>query len=196
GINSGISSLGPYADPSNTATARSILNNDKFRNIILSLVSTFGLYLISSLMMLDPWHIFTCAFISLFANSLLYAIYSWGNRPETPKESGSKEAKDVKSSTVPTVEVSVPEDINSVYQLAVQEVRRKSSKEVTIATPKQKREDSRKSFRTKVVLAWVFSNIILITIISSLGNSQASVIDGYMAFILWSVAGLAAFRFF
>ncbi|CAG8816088.1 16302_t:CDS:2, partial [Gigaspora margarita] len=120
-------------------------------------------------------------------------IFSW---PETPKESGSKEAKDVKSSTVPTVEVSVPEDINSVYQLAVQEVRRKSSKEVTIATPKQKREDARKSFRTKVVLAWVFSNIILITIISSLGNSQASVIDGYMAFILWSVAGLAAFRFF
>ncbi|KAF0536245.1 glycosyltransferase family 2 protein [Gigaspora margarita] len=207
GINSGISSLGPNIDPSTTATAKSILNNDKFRNIILSLVSTFGLYLISSLMMLDPWHIFTCAIqyiILLPFYVIILNIYAfcnihdvtWGNRPETPKESGSKEAKDVKSSTVPTVEVSVPEDINSVYQLAVQEVRRKSSKEVTIATPKQKREDARKSFRTKVVLAWVFSNIILITIISSLGNSQPSVIDGYMAFILWSVAGLAAFRFF
>ncbi|CAG8769518.1 5817_t:CDS:2, partial [Ambispora leptoticha] len=97
----------------------------------------------------------------------------WGNRPETAKKLKEK-ATDVESTSgVPTVEVSVPEDVNDVYQQAVQEVRRKPSKDVTIATPQQKREDARKSFRTK-----------------------KSVIDIYMGVILWSVAGLAGFRFF
>ncbi|CAG8557181.1 23791_t:CDS:2, partial [Dentiscutata erythropus] len=139
-------------------------------------------------------YIYLLLIIVQFIFALGHRPQGWGNRPELPKP--TKEAKGVESSSVPTVEVSVPEDINAVYQLAVQAVRRKASKEVTISTPKQKKEDARKSFRTKVVLAWVFSNIILIAIIVYVGSSQAAVTDGYMAFILWSVAGLAAFRFF
>ncbi|CAG8465099.1 7884_t:CDS:2 [Racocetra persica] len=171
GIDVGVASLGPNADLKSTATANAILSNTTFFSIILSLVSTFGLYLIASLMI-------------------------WGNRPETAKKLKEK-ATDVESTSgVPTVEVSVPEDVNDVYQQAVQEVRRKPSKDVTIATPQQKREDARKSFRTKVVLSWVFSNIILVTLIANLGHSQKSVIDIYMGVILWSVAGLAGVRFF
>ncbi|CAG8506965.1 11619_t:CDS:2 [Cetraspora pellucida] len=207
GIDVGVASLGGNPDFKTTATAKAVLGNTTFRNIILSLVSTYGLYLIASLMMFDPWHMFTCilqyiillpfyvVILNIYAFCNIHDV-SWGNRPETAKKLKEK-ATDVESTSgVPTVEVAFPEDVNVVYQAAVQEIRRKPSKDVTIATLNQKREDSRKSFRTKVVLSWVFSNIVLITVISNLGNSQQSVIDIYLAIVLWSVAGLAGFRFF
>lgn len=39
--------------------ARTIVRNAAFRNIILSLVSTYGLYIIMSLLYMDPWHMIT-----------------------------------------------------------------------------------------------------------------------------------------
>jgi len=33
-----------------------VFGNKIFRNIVLSLVATYGLYIISSLLALDPWH--------------------------------------------------------------------------------------------------------------------------------------------
>ncbi|CAG8484061.1 7781_t:CDS:2 [Cetraspora pellucida] len=206
GIDVGVGSL-QNPDFKSTATAKAVLGNATFRDIILSLVSTYGLYLIASLMMFDPWHMLTCILqyiillpfyviiLNIYAFCNIHDV-SWGNRPETAKKLKEK-ATDVDSTSgIPTVEVAFPEDVNVVYQAAVEEIRRKPSKDVTIATPNQKREDSRRSFRTKVVLSWVFSNIVLITVISHLSNPQNSVIDIYLAIILWSVAGLAGFRFF
>jgi chitin synthase len=37
-----------------------------FRDLVISTLSTYGLYLLSSLMHLDPWHIFTCMIQYLF----------------------------------------------------------------------------------------------------------------------------------
>jgi len=37
-------------------SAGEIFGDKIFRNIVLSLVATYGLYIISSLLALDPWH--------------------------------------------------------------------------------------------------------------------------------------------
>ncbi|CAG8689808.1 13874_t:CDS:1, partial [Ambispora leptoticha] len=100
----------------------------------------------------------------------------------------------VSSSGKPTVEVTVPEDVNDVYKQALDAVRQPKVDDVSIATPSQKKEDSRKSFRTMVVLLWIFSNALLIIVVTYV-SGDASRTDKYMAIILWSVAGLAAFRF-
>ncbi len=41
-------------------TPDAVLKNRIFRNIILSLVATYGLYIIASLMAFDPWHMRGC----------------------------------------------------------------------------------------------------------------------------------------
>ncbi|CAG8734176.1 7671_t:CDS:2, partial [Racocetra fulgida] len=51
----------------------------------------------------------------------------------------------VSSSGKPTVEVTVPEDVNDVYKQALDAVRQPKVDDVSIATPSQKKEDSRKS---------------------------------------------------
>lgn len=37
-------------------TAAAVFGNTIFRNIILSLLATYGLYIVASLFALDPWH--------------------------------------------------------------------------------------------------------------------------------------------
>lgn len=36
--------------------AGEVFGNKIFRNIVLSLIATYGLYIVSSLLALDPWH--------------------------------------------------------------------------------------------------------------------------------------------
>ena len=44
----------------NVSTANAILGNPTFRNVILSLSSTYGLWLVASFLFFEPWHMFTC----------------------------------------------------------------------------------------------------------------------------------------
>ena len=37
-------------------TANTVFGNKIFRNIVLSLVATYGLYILASILALDPWH--------------------------------------------------------------------------------------------------------------------------------------------
>ena len=43
----------------NVSTASAILNNSTFRNIVLSVVATYGLYFLASFMFFEPWHMFS-----------------------------------------------------------------------------------------------------------------------------------------
>ncbi|CAG8552575.1 5818_t:CDS:2 [Gigaspora rosea] len=113
-------------------------------------------------------------------------------RPDATK---LQKAVNVESSNgKPTVEVAMPEDVNDVYNQALRAISQPKVEDVSIATPQQKKEDSRKSFRTMVVLLWIFSNALLIVAVTYASGDQSRT-DLYMAIILWSVAGLAAFRF-
>ena len=70
-------------------------------------------------------------------------------------------------------------------------------------TAAEKQEDYYKAFRSRVVLVWLICNFALVAVVLStagLERISASTDDTtkstiYMAVVLWSVAGLSAFKF-
>ncbi|KAI5479453.1 chitin synthase, glycosyltransferase family 2 protein [Pseudohyphozyma bogoriensis] len=194
-------------------SASDIFANSIFRNIVISLLSTYGLYLIGSLLFLDPSHMFT-SFLQylLLAPSWtniinVYAFcnvqdVTWGNRPEEKPQHdlGAAPAKGDGG-----VDVAVPtdeKDINAAYDDACHVLASKAPPEVTTVDPETAMTDSYRAIRTNVVLAWTLSNGALVAAIISTSASNSNSTDGtsakvngYMSFLLFSVAGLAAFRF-
>ncbi|KDN43748.1 hypothetical protein RSAG8_05938, partial [Rhizoctonia solani AG-8 WAC10335] len=97
-----------------------------------------------------------------------------------------------------TVEASVPtdqRDINAAYEDAMAVLNSKPPVENTKRDAATKQEDYYRSFRTNVLLSWTLSNALLAAVVTSATKTNATAVGGYMSFILYSVAGLAAFRF-
>jgi chitin synthase len=101
-------------------------------------------------------------------------------------------------------EVEVPveqKDINAAYEEARSELARQPEEEVKHRSKADKQDDYYKGFRTRVVLFWILSNGALVAGITNASETLNNMFpeeersNNYMAFILWSVAGLAAFRF-
>ncbi|GAA6064671.1 hypothetical protein JCM10212_001787, partial [Sporobolomyces blumeae] len=186
-----------------------VFGNATFRNIIISMVSTYGLYFFASLIFFDPAHMFT-SFLQylLLAPSWINVInvYSfcnvqdvtWGNRPE---EKVSNDLGAAPASQGGKVEVAVPShetDINSAYDDALHVLSQKAPKEVKTVDIETRMTDSYRAIRTNVVLAWTLTNGALVAAIlsTSAGDTLTTTrTNVYMAFLLYSVAGLAAFRF-
>ncbi|CAG8457477.1 10701_t:CDS:2 [Paraglomus brasilianum] len=197
----------------NVSTANAILGNPTFRNVILSLSSTYGLWLIASFLFFEPWHMFTCLaqyllMVPFYVNILnVYAFcnthdVSWGTKGDTapPKHDlGTAQAAPGKG----TVEIEVAEekDLNVLYQEAVDTIKTKVAEEPKHRSASEKQEDYYKNFRTRVVLAWIVTNGALVGILTSTSETLSKILTEeqrsniYMAIILWSVAALAFFRF-
>ena len=103
-----------------------------------------------------------------------------------------------------TVEIDAPvdqTDINRAYEEAVNTLSKPHVEEDQKRDASTKQEDYYRAFRTRVVLAWIFSNAALVVAITSTSADldklvpQTERTNFYMAFVLWSVAGLAGFRF-
>jgi len=104
------------------------------------------------------------------------------------------------------VEVDVPskdEDIDHEYDRVLKILAKPRPEEKQKRDASTKQEDYYKSFRTRVVLAWLISNLALIVGILhsnasitgiSVSGSQTTA-NVYLTVVLWSVAALAAFRF-
>ncbi|KAH8551554.1 chitin synthase 1 [Umbelopsis sp. PMI_123] len=132
----------------------------------------------------------------------ILVMNSWGTKDQT----GMATDLGVVSTTPHggnTVEVSVPteqRDINELYEDACQELQKKPAQETSHRDARTKQEDYYRAFRTRLVVCWIISNLILAivvanaTILQWLGDFDTRT-NGYLAFILWSVAALAAFRF-
>lgn len=104
------------------------------------------------------------------------------------------------------VDVNIPQDdgdLNAQYEAEMRKIEQKAPKEVKVIKESEKQEDYYKGFRSAVVLAWMFCNLLLAaTVLSTAGldrvnlksdETQRSTI--YMAVVLWSVAALSLFRF-
>ncbi|KAH7102577.1 glycosyltransferase family 2 protein [Auriculariales sp. MPI-PUGE-AT-0066] len=150
-----------------------LFKNAVFRNIVVSLLATVGLYLIASILFFEPWHMIT-SFIqyTLMAPSYInvlnvYAFanvhdVSWGTKGDNkpPADLGvvatSKKTNEVEV-VVPTDE----KDINAAYEDAIHILGTKAPPEDQKVDAKTAEEDYYRQFRTNVLLAWTLSNGLL-----------------------------------
>ncbi|RXW18195.1 hypothetical protein EST38_g7654 [Candolleomyces aberdarensis] len=190
-------------------TLGSIFTNSIFRNIVLSLLATLGLYILASLIFFEPWHMITSfiqyllmapsyiAVLNVYAFSNVHDV-SWGTKGDNKPASslGTVATSGGKNE----VEVEVPDsekDINSLYEDAIHVLNTKPPKVEAKVDPSTQQEDYYRNFRTNVLLSWTLTNGLLaaaITSTNSSGNADKAV-AGYMSFLLFSVAGLAFIRF-
>ncbi|KAG0290118.1 Chitin synthase, class 1 [Dissophora globulifera] len=182
--------------------------NAMFRNTVISLASTYGLYFFASFLFLEPWHMFHSFIQYLFmvpsyVNILnVYAFcnihdISWGTKGDT---SVATDLGVAKKTAEGGVEVSVPtdsHDINNAYDEAVSALSIKTVEVKQHRDAKTKQEDYYREIRTRVLLAWIMSNALLVALVTStaFGNFTSNS-TLYLGVVLWSVAGLALFRFF
>lgn len=180
------------------------LSNGVFTNIVVSVASTFGLYVIMSFLYLDPWHLFTSwaqYFLLLPSYICLLQVYAfcnthdvtWGTKGDNVMRTdlGGAVGKGA------TVELEMPSeqlDIDSGYDEALRNLRDR----VVVSTPgpshAQLQEDYYKSVRTYMVLVWMVANGLLAMGVSEAYGRKSVGQNYYLSFILWSVAGLAIFR--
>lgn len=141
--------------------------------IIIALLATFGLYFIASFLYLDPYHMFTSFIQYLFLASsyinilMVYAFSNWHDVSWGTKGSDKAEAlpsapivKEKGESIGQIEEVVRPQDdIDKTFELTV---KRALAPYVPVVEEEKKTlEDSYKSFRTKLLISWIFSNTVL-----------------------------------
>lgn len=104
------------------------------------------------------------------------------------------------------VDVNIPQDdgdLNAQYDAEMKKIEQKAPKEVKVIKESERQEDYYKGFRSAVVLAWMFCNLLLAaTVLSAAGLDRVELQSDktqratiYMAIVLWSVAALSLFRF-
>ncbi|OAX77424.1 chitin synthase C [Emergomyces africanus] len=192
----------------------SIFSNHQFFSMIVSLMSTYVLWIVASLLFFDPWHMVTC-FLQYILLTPTYInvlnIYAFCNTHDiTWGTKGDDKAEKLPSATLKPsgkVDVSIPQDdgdLNAQYEAELAKFASKAPKEVRNFSEEDKQEDYYRGFRSAVVLVWIFCNFALAALVLSAAGlerinpddtkgQQRSTI--YMAVVLWSVAGLSLFRF-
>ena len=147
--------------------------------ILVAVIATFGLYYVASFLYMDPWHMFTSfpqylLLMPSFTNILnVYAFSNWhdvswgtkgSDKADALPSAKTEKADDGKHMVIE--EVDLPQsDIDSQFEATVKRALAPfiAPKESTAKTL----DDSFKSFRTKLVVSWIFSNLILIVVITS-----------------------------
>lgn len=198
----------------------SLFKNQVFYTLIVSVMSTYGIWLVASLLMFDPWHMIT----SLIQYMLLSPTYtnvlnvyafcnthdiSWGTKGDDKAETlPSVNTKDGQGKT------DLPDegDLDAQYERELQVFGRKEVKVEKPPTPAQieeKQMDYYRGVRTVVVLIWMITNFALCAVVLSTAGVEKIVPDNglteeeiknnranvYLSVVLWSVAGLSAFKF-
>ncbi|KAJ7747757.1 glycosyltransferase family 2 protein [Mycena metata] len=189
--------------------------NTIFRNIVVSLLATFGLYVVASLIFFEPWHMITSfvqyllmapsyiAVLNVYAFANVHDV-SWGTKGDNKVSTdlgtvstGKGDKKNEVEAVVPTSE----NDINAAYEDAIHVLNTKAPKADSKPDAATQQEDYYRTFRTNVLLAWTLTNGLLgaaVATASAKGSSDVVAsreVNGYMAFLLFSVAGLAFVRF-
>ena len=199
-----------------------VFTNTKFRDLVVSMVSTYVLYFVGALMYGEPSFMFT-SFVQYVLLSPTYInvlnIYafcnihdvSWGTKGvEQAKDLGA--AKSFGKNNDELVMIAPEnhtEELNDKYLNALESLR-VIPPQIIPSNVKKSKDDSYYAFiRTITVLVWMLTNAILIAIVLEAGgvdiisNKNSTNADGsisgnsqiFLTIILWIVAGLALFRF-
>ncbi|KAG6002949.1 Chitin synthase, class 3 [Claviceps maximensis] len=200
-------------------SASELFKNPVFYTLIISVMSTYGIWLIASIIMFDPWHMVT-SFLQYILLTPTYTnvlnVYAFCNTHDVSW--GTK--GDDKAEKLPSVntekgatETEMPDsgDLNAQYQQDVALFSSKHQEVKKALTPVQLQEkqmDYYRGVRTGVVLIWMITNFALAAVVLSTGGLERITPGGddpakqaadrsniYMAIVLWSVAGLSLFKF-
>ncbi|KAK6001438.1 hypothetical protein QM012_002769 [Aureobasidium pullulans] len=182
--------------------------------IIIALAATFGLYFVASFMYLDPWHMFTSfpqylVIMSSYINILnVYAFSNWhdvswgtkgADKADALPSAKTEKAHDGKATVIEEVDLAQA-DIDSQFETTVKRAL------TPYVAPKEKEsktlEDSYKSFRTRLVVFWIFSNALLAVAITSDNFDKFGFTSGaskrtarFFQALLWANAIVALVRF-
>lgn len=194
-----------------------LFKNKVFSSLIISTMATYGLWLVASLLMFDPWHMVT-SMIQYILLSPTYVnvmnVYAFCNTHDISW--GTKGADE--ADALPTVDTKdgkgktdLPDegDLNAAYDREMAVFSKKFveiKKTPTDADRAEAQMDYYRWIRSLVVLVWMISNFGLCALVLStaglerLSPESASKNEDaratlYMTIILWSVAVLSAFKF-
>ncbi|KAF9269194.1 chitin synthase [Marasmius fiardii PR-910] len=176
-----------------------------------ALFSTYGIYFIGSLIYGDPWHMFSSFFQYLllapsFTNVLnVYAFcnlhdVSWGTKGSDKEDA----LPSIKSSKAQVVEDTTKpqEDVDEAFKLTVKRAIKPVVVEEVVEKPTM--DDQNRTFRTRLVACWMFSNAVLAIGVMNIdgvrlsGEDQKDLVKKqsfYFNVILFSTLGLSAVRF-
>ena len=202
------STLGTRSDANNNNTAfqdQLTMGNNVFTNLVVSTLSTVGLYFLMSFLYLDPWHMFTSSaqYFALLPGYVctlqVYAFcnahdVTWGTKGDNVLKTDLGVAKISKDGTVEVEMPSEQLDIDSGYDEALRNLRDRVEVPKPPLPESQLQEDYYRGVRTYLVIVWLSCNAVLAMIVSEVYSNTHVANNAYLKCILWSVAGLALFR--
>lgn len=182
--------------------------------ILIALAATFGLYFVASFLYLDPWHMFTSfpqylLLATSYINILMVYAFSnwhdvsWGTKGSDKADAlpsvQTQKASDGKATVIEEIDLSQA-DIDQQFESTVKRALTPyvAPKEET----KKTLEDSYKSFRTRLVTFWIFSNAVLAVAITSdsvddfgFSGKATARTENFFRALLWTTAVLSLIRF-
>ncbi|KDQ63192.1 glycosyltransferase family 2 protein [Jaapia argillacea MUCL 33604] len=196
-------------------------NNKTFREIVISLAATYGLYFLASFMHFEPWHMFTSFLQYMFllpsyVNILMmYAMcnlhdVTWGTKGDNGAAKdlgGAKKVKDENGKEMMEVELpTAREDVDQMWAASRTALKYKAVEEKEHRDAATKQSDQDRNSRTNVVLAWVGTNMVMILVFTSTAfttwvnthveTTADATFNPYLTFLFFALAGLSAIRFF
>ncbi|KAL1672473.1 chitin synthase [Schizophyllum commune] len=178
--------------------------------MLFSVVITFGLYALSSILALDPWHMLT-SFIPYMLLSPMYInvlnmCISWGTKQDSIVEQDLGAVVQNNKLQV-DVEIAEPSHFDNIYEQALSNLRHrkpavpKGAQKPSEAEQEQMAKDYYANIRTNVLLSWTLSNALLVVLILSTGDPTKSLSENgttksYLVFILAFTAITNIVRFF
>ncbi|CAK9442180.1 uncharacterized protein LODBEIA_P59230 [Lodderomyces beijingensis] len=179
-------------------------------SIVVSLLSTYGLYTVLSVLYLDPWHMVTCSlqyFLMIPSYTCTLQIFafcnthdvSWGTKGDNNSQEDMSNQYIIEKNDDGEYEATVMDvNVDEVYLEALYDIRaRRSAKKLStanVARAPLDGDDFAKDVRTKVVLFWMLANLVFIMSMVQVYKPGDTANNIYLAFILWTVAVLSFFR--
>ncbi|KAG6813294.1 hypothetical protein H0H92_012449 [Tricholoma furcatifolium] len=190
--------------------------------MLFSIIITYGLYLFSSVLAFDPWHMLTSFIPYMFLSPTyinvlnIYAFsnlddISWGTKQDNAPDTDLGAVIQNSNSQVDLEVLTEPADVNGIYEEALDNLKTRKPAVAkkpgggvpSIAEKEQAAKDYYANVRTNVLLAWVLSNGFLLVGILSSGSSSStfgqsnstSPTKAYLTFILAFTAICNIIRF-